>query len=222
MEDDILKVQEELSRLNEAQRQVVENLNDHLLVMAPAGTGKTNVISLRVAHFIENQVNPPEILCLTFTNKACKELQNRLISLLGAEGKKVGVRTFHGFCYRLIKEEAESLGKVASQLLIIDEEDSKAILKELMPQEDLAWDKLYQYLQDLKLFKVAHFDEDDKKLIESFQQTEKAYRFYESLKNSDIGAYTLAYLDRFSIHIFQEYEKYLNDNQLLEIGRAHV
>ena len=66
-------LEEELTGLNDAQSEVVSNLNDNLLVMAPAGTGKTKVISLRVAGFINQGIEAKEILCLTFTNKACHE-----------------------------------------------------------------------------------------------------------------------------------------------------
>ena len=62
-----------LKQLNQAQRRVVEELEQSLLVMAPAGTGKTNVIALRTAKFIEAGIQPSQILCLTFTNKACYE-----------------------------------------------------------------------------------------------------------------------------------------------------
>jgi len=211
-------VKEELQKLNEAQRQVVENLNDNLLVMAPAGTGKTNVISLRVAHFVEQNVDPEQILCLTFTNKACQELQSRLTTILGVLGAKIWVKTFHSFCYQIIKEEAKTLGKVTSNLTIIDEEDAKAVIKELLGHENLLWDKVYQYIQDLKLFTLTVAEEEKEGLIKKFQQSSKAQKLYDSLKNTDVGAYTLAYLDRFNLAILQEYQRYLEQNHLVDFN----
>ena len=87
-------LKEELQKLNEAQRAVLENLNQPLLVMAPAGTGKTNVISLRTAHFIQSGMSPNQILCLTFTNKACHELKNRVMKTIERMGKQSASRRF--------------------------------------------------------------------------------------------------------------------------------
>jgi len=213
--DSKMGIELEIQKLNQAQRQAVENLSENLLVMAPAGTGKTTVISLRVANFIKESYLPEQILCLTFTNKASRELQTRLISVLGHKGQEVWVKTFHSFCYQLIKEESKS------SLMIIDEEDAKAVLKALLPQEDLLWDKVYQYIQDLKLSRLNFPEQenwDEQKWIQGFHQSEKAQRLYESLKNTDAGAYTLAYLDRFSLVIFHEYQRYLEQNQLLDFN----
>ena len=216
-----MEIERELQKLNQAQLQAVENLDNNLLVMAPAGTGKTTVISLRVANFIKENKRPEQILCLTFTNKASRELQGRLVSVLGNQGQKVWVKTFHGFCFQLIKEESKIIGKLSSRLMIVDEEDAKGVFKALLPQEDLLWDKVYQYIQDLKLFRLSlpkQKDLDDQKWIQAFQQSEKAQRLYESLKNTDVGAYTLAYLDRFGLAILHEYQDYLEQNQWVDFN----
>ncbi len=91
-----------LKQLNQAQRRVVEELEQSLLVMAPAGTGKTNVIALRTAKFIEAGIQPSQILCLTFTNKACYELKDRLTKVIGVKSKGIVVKTFHSLCYQLV------------------------------------------------------------------------------------------------------------------------
>ena len=75
-------LEQAIKKLNEAQRCVVDDLDHCLLVMAPAGTGKTNVIALRTAKFIEAGVLPSQILCLTFTNKACYELNDRIVFVI--------------------------------------------------------------------------------------------------------------------------------------------
>ena len=106
-----------LKQLNQAQRRVVEELEQSLLVMAPAGTGKTNVIALRTAKFIEAGIQPSQILCLTFTNKACYELKDRLTKVIGVKSKGIVVKTIHSLCYQLIKEEAKALGKLSTDVV---------------------------------------------------------------------------------------------------------
>ena len=168
---------EELQKLNEAQRAVVENLNQSLLVMAPAGTGKTNVISLRTAHFIQSGMSPNQILCLTFTNKACHELKDRLIKIIGADGKAVCVKTFHSLCYQLIKEEAKLLGKLSNDFMIIDEEDAKFVIKQLVADAGVLSDKAYEYIQALKFYQIGR-GEVNQDLIHAFHQSESALRLY--------------------------------------------
>ena len=84
--------------LNKEQRQAVEELEANILLLAPAGTGKTNTLACRIAHIIaENRALPEEILCLTFTNKACREMRERVEARAGDNGSRVMVKTFHGF-----------------------------------------------------------------------------------------------------------------------------
>ena len=211
-------VQEAIQMLNERQRQIVDHAGDHLLVMAPAGTGKTNVISLRIARLVAAGMDPETILCLTFTNKACQELQTRLVAILGALGQKVWVKTFHSFCYQLLKEEGASLGKVVANLMVIDEEDSKAVLKELMPGEALLWDKVYLYVQELKLFQLTLPGMSEETVAAKFHTSEKASKLYATLKNTDIGSYTLGYLSRYGLWIWREYEKFLQTNHFVDFN----
>lgn len=85
-------------KLNREQLRVVENLTDNILLMAPAGTGKTNTLALRVAKIIkDNRARPERILCLTFTNKACREMKERVARAVGEEASRVETVTIHGF-----------------------------------------------------------------------------------------------------------------------------
>lgn len=218
---EIMNLSHEFKLLNEAQRFVVENLNDNLLVMAPAGTGKTNVITWRTAHFIESGVLPKKILCLTFTNKACEELKQRLIKTVGKVGQEVVVKTFHGLCYQLIKEEGKQLGKISTNCLIIDEEDAKFLMKELIADDSVIVEKVYQYIQDFKLFQLlVSFPktQDDTILWQRFNESEKAQRFYFSLKNSDSGSYTLAYLSQLGLSLYRQYQRHLQENHLVDFN----
>ena len=93
--------------INAQQRRVVEELDRNLLLLASAGTGKTNTLAYRVAHIIRSgRANGEAILCMTFTNKACHEMKERIQSLVGIDAKAVEVSTFHSFCYKILREEA--------------------------------------------------------------------------------------------------------------------
>ena len=99
-----MNLEEELTGLNDAQSEVVSNLNDNLLVMAPAGTGKTKVISLRVAGFINQGIEAKEILCLTFTNKACHELAERLLKVTNG----FSLKRFIVFVFNSLKKKRKT------------------------------------------------------------------------------------------------------------------
>lgn len=118
--------------LNAAQRDVVYDVTDLILLRAPAGTGKTSVLAQRVAHILAaGLATGPEILCLTFTNRACKELKTRIFSEAKDNGLSVEVRTIHSFCYNLVREEAKASESMYSDFLILDDEDCQQIVKDL-------------------------------------------------------------------------------------------
>ena len=128
----------DLSNLNAKQRAVAENLDDHILLTAPAGTGKTDTLAYRIANLLaEKRAEPEEILCLTFTNKACQEMKDRILLRTepGAGGDRVLVRTFHGFCYDIIKAEAKRHSDLFADFVIFDESDSHALIRELLPDD---------------------------------------------------------------------------------------
>src|SRR5262245_29664292 len=113
--------------LNDEQRQAVEHVRGPLLVLAPVGTGKTTVIAHRAAHAIRGGVDPAHVLCLSFTNRAAREMRGRIVALLGGGSGEVTVSTFHGFCALVLRREADALG-IPTDFTICDEEDSKEIL----------------------------------------------------------------------------------------------
>ena len=99
--------------LNDAQRMVAEDVTHHILLTAPAGTGKTGTLARRIARLVEKgMAAPEEILCLTFTNKACREMEHRIQEYMGEKGQGVSVKTIHGFCYELIQAEAVERGQL--------------------------------------------------------------------------------------------------------------
>src|SRR5438552_15129756 len=100
-----------LADLNDAQREAVLATEGPLLVIAGAGSGKTRVLTYRVAHLINAVgVKPNEILAITFTNKAAGEMRERLEKLLGRSGRGLWILTLHGACGRILRREAQRLG----------------------------------------------------------------------------------------------------------------
>lgn len=117
---------------NKKQQQVINELNQNILLSAGAGTGKTNVLSYRVANILnKNRANADEILCLTFTNKACRELKNRITSQLNFEtANKITIRTIHGFAYQVITTTAKKAQTIFKEFVIFDDEDQKTLIRQ--------------------------------------------------------------------------------------------
>ena len=123
--------EERFKDLNEEQRKVAYNLCDNLLVLSPAGTGKTKTIADRCSNIILNGVEASQIMCLTFTNKACNEMKERIRISVGNGGDEIYIKTFHSFCFDVIKSEARKNTDISSDFLVFDEEDSREIIKEV-------------------------------------------------------------------------------------------
>lgn len=119
--------------LNDAQRMVAEDGTHHILLTAPAGTGKTGTLARRIARLVEKgMAAPEEILCLTFTNKACREMEHRIQEYMGEKGQGVSVKTIHGFCYELIQAEADNPENRYVNLSVWDEEDCRELMDDIL------------------------------------------------------------------------------------------
>ncbi|OWK74018.1 ATP-dependent DNA helicase [Flavobacteriaceae bacterium JJC] len=130
-----------LKGLNEAQYEAVTTLEGPLMVLAGAGSGKTRVLTMRIAHLITNLVDPFNILALTFTNKAAKEMKERIAKVVGqSEARSLWMGTFHSVFARILRSEAHLLG-FPSNFTIYDSQDSlnviRKVLKELKIDADL-------------------------------------------------------------------------------------
>lgn len=124
-----------LEDLNDQQREAVETTEGPLLVLAGAGTGKTKVLTYRVAHIIQSGLaSPEEVLAVTFTNKAAKEMQERVANLLFAPGVTIG--TFHAIAARILRRHAE-LMDLTSSFSIIGTDDQLKIIKELLNEQNV-------------------------------------------------------------------------------------
>lgn len=119
-----------LDKLNEQQKKAVMHDNGPLAIIASAGSGKTRVITHKIAYLIEEkQYKPYRILAVTFTNKAAKEMQNRVIDMIGPEnGEQVKLFTYHSLCARILREEISQLDGFTSNFNILDPADQRQIL----------------------------------------------------------------------------------------------
>jgi DNA helicase II / ATP-dependent DNA helicase PcrA len=130
-----------LKDLNPQQREAVQHLDGPLLVLAGAGSGKTRVLTRRVAYLIEHyHVSPGNILAVTFTNKAAGEMKERVAALLKGSPGKVWVSTFHSFCVRLLRREVEKLGYKLN-FVIYDTSDQQKLLAGVLKELNLNSDK---------------------------------------------------------------------------------
>lgn len=127
-----------LKHLNPPQREAVSILEGPLLVLAGAGTGKTRVITFRIANMIRNGIPPKHIAGMTFTNKAAHEMRERLAGLIpDKDAKQVSLGTFHAFCAKLLRHEIEHLG-FARNFTIADESDQTGILKQAIAEAGIS------------------------------------------------------------------------------------
>jgi DNA helicase II / ATP-dependent DNA helicase PcrA len=131
-----------LNNLNDAQKQAVIHTQGASMVLAGAGSGKTRVLTYRVAYLIHEGVDPFHILALTFTNKAAREMKERITTLVGGEARNVWMGTFHSIFSRVLRIEGYRLG-YTSQFTIYDTEDSKRTLRNIIKEMDLD-PKVYQ------------------------------------------------------------------------------
>lgn len=132
-----------LNELNSSQREAVECIEGPIMVIAGAGSGKTRVLTYRIAHMIECGVDPFNILALTFTNKAAREMTERIGKIIGpSEAKNITMGTFHSVFSRILRFNSDRLG-YPSNFTIYDTQDSKSLLKDIIKELNLD-DKIYK------------------------------------------------------------------------------
>jgi DNA helicase-2/ATP-dependent DNA helicase PcrA len=134
---------EYLEGLNESQRDAVTNTEGPVMVIAGAGSGKTRVLTYRIAHLINKGVDPFNILALTFTNKAAKEMKERIGKIIGFDqARKLWMGTFHSVFSRILRKEAEKIG-YPTNFTIYDTADAKNLIKAILKEKNLD-DKIYK------------------------------------------------------------------------------
>ncbi len=189
-----------LENLNKEQKEAVQTTKGPLLILAGAGSGKTKVLTSRIAYLIQNGVHPRNILAVTFTNKAAKEMKARLGNILGEKTVKyMWVGTFHGICGRILRENIENYSfqsgkKLDKNFTIYDDTDTNAVIKQAIKKLNFD-DKVYQ-----------------PKLVKSV---------ISNAKNKMQDAYTFAtfardFKSQKIAQIFEEYENTLNNNNAID------
>ncbi len=131
-----------ISGLNDPQREAVMHANGPLMIIAGAGSGKTRVLTYRIAHLIGEGVDPFRILSLTFTNKAAGEMRNRIEKVIGTEARNIWMGTFHSVFAKILRIEAKAIG-YTSNFSIYDTDDSKSLLRSIIKEMGLD-DKVYR------------------------------------------------------------------------------
>lgn len=126
-----------LDRLNSNQLEAATQVNGPLLIMAGAGSGKTRVLTCRIAYLLEQGVKPYNILAITFTNKAAAEMRERVNNIVGAQAKDIWLSTFHAFCARFLRMEIDNLGGYARNFVIYDSGDTQVLIKRCLKELNL-------------------------------------------------------------------------------------
>ncbi|MDP3927860.1 MAG: UvrD-helicase domain-containing protein, partial [Bacteroidota bacterium] len=131
-----------LETLNPSQRAAVEQIDGPVMIIAGAGSGKTRVLTYRIVHMLRHEVDPFQILSLTFTNKAAKEMRHRVMEAVGSEGRNIWMGTFHSIFSRILRVESDKIG-YPRNFTIYDSDDSKSLIKTILGEMKLD-DKLYK------------------------------------------------------------------------------
>ena len=173
-----------LTGLNKEQQQAVQHTEGPLLILAGAGSGKTKVLTVRIAHLLAQGVNPYEILAITFTNKAAKEMKSRVEGLVGDVANRIWLSTFHSFCAKFLRFEIDSFLGYNSNFTIYDTSDSQAVIKAALKALNLD-DKYYPVGAMIAAISDAKnqllFASDFRKQARDFYQQKVAdvYEYYE-------------------------------------------
>ena len=171
-----------LTGLNKEQQQAVQHTEGPLLILAGAGSGKTKVLTVRIAHLLAQGVNPYEILAITFTNKAAKEMKSRVEGLVGDVANRIWLSTFHSFCAKFLRFEIDSFLGYNSNFTIYDTSDSQAVIKAALKALNLD-DKYYPVGA-----MIAAISDAKNKLLFASDFRKQARDFYQQ-KVSDVYEY---------------------------------
>lgn len=173
-----------LDGLNREQQQAVQHTEGPLLILAGAGSGKTKVLTVRIAYLLAQGVNPYEILAITFTNKAAKEMKSRVEGLVGDVANRIWLSTFHSFCAKFLRFELDNFLGYNSNFTIYDTSDSQVVIKAALKGLNLD-DKYYPVGAMISAISDAKnklmFASDYRKQARDFYQQKVAdvYEYYE-------------------------------------------
>ncbi len=212
-----------LEKLNPSQKEAVCKTEGPVLIIAGAGSGKTRALTHRVAYLIEEKnINPRNILAVTFTNKAANEMKERIISLLKEAGSKNTslpvTGTFHSICVRILRREIDKIGFKES-FVIFDDHDQEKIIKKIMKELGINLEQFnprsvlsaisrakneLQELEDFKNQSDGYFEEVVAKIYETYQ---KKLRENNALDFDDILMYVIKIFEKFP-EVLEKYQKF--------------
>jgi len=187
-----------LEKLNPSQKEAVLHIDSPLIIFAGAGTGKTRVITHRIAHLITQGVSPMHILAVTFTNKAAEEMRKRVDALVPGKGRSVWISTFHSFCAQLLRVEAKNI-KLNPEFLVYDSSDQKSVLKACVKELKL----------DEKKFKPGRFVEVISRAKDDLLDAD-SYAIHASTSND--------YFRQTAATVYSLYQKKLDEAGALDFG----
>ena len=203
------------SSLNDKQKEAVIDDSKHLRIIAGAGSGKTRVLTMRIAYLIEQKhINPKNVLAITFTNKAANEMKNRISEMLGEAGDGAFISTIHSLCVRILKEEIGVFG-YPKNFTIVDGDDQKTILKEAykefnIDKKDLSYGSALDYIANCKYEELSYEKAMDqaygeKKLVDKAN----VYKYYDERLKS---LYALDFDDLilFTVRLFKLHKDILH------------
>jgi DNA helicase II / ATP-dependent DNA helicase PcrA len=183
-----------LDGLNPAQRQAVETIDGPLLILAGPGSGKTRVITHRVAYLVKVcGISPRYIMAVTFTNKAANEMKERLSALLGQGAQELTVGTFHAICARILRRDGIEIG-LDSHFVIYDDDDQQNLVKQTLLELDL----------------------DPKKFVPRAILSVISAAKSHLLTPQDFNKQRNSYLDEVVQRVYERYESRLKQNKALD------
>ena len=199
-----------LENLNKEQKEAVLNTEGPNLIVAGAGSGKTRVLTTRLAHIInEKKAWPSQILCVTFTNKAAKEMQNRVMGYVrGTTNAVPWLGTFHSISVKFLRRHAEALG-LKSNFTILDTDDQKKLIRKIVKAEDLDAKKfspqlILYYIDKWKNKGLLPADIKIEKSSSIEKSIIKVYKIYQS-KIRDLNACDFGDLILYCVKLFEEH-----------------
>ncbi|MEG2543971.1 MAG: UvrD-helicase domain-containing protein [Longicatena sp.] len=205
----------ELDELNANQREAVQCTNHHLRIIAGAGSGKTRVVTTRIAYLINDcHVYPNKILAITFTNKAAKEMKERVTRILGEVSNAVNISTIHSFCVRLLREDIYNIG-YPRNFTILDSDDQKSILRDAYRQlqidvKSYSYNSVLSYISGNKTHFVSASDaKNSAGHYEGNKIKADVYAFYEK-RLKDMFALDFDDLLIFAYRILHTFEEIRN------------
>ncbi|MBU3922715.1 UvrD-helicase domain-containing protein, partial [Patescibacteria group bacterium] len=205
-----------LKDLNEKQKQAVETINGPVLILSGPGSGKTKVITHRLAYLIENKISPSNLLAVTFTNKAAEEMKLRVINILKRKTDIPFIGTFHSFCLRILRKEIDKLNYKKS-FVIFDEDDQLKVIKKIIKvlnidQDQFSAKKISNTISSLKN-EVIDYKTYEENAIEYFEKKiSKIYTQYQ-LELKKNNALDFDDLIMFCVQLFEQFPEVLKKYQ---------